>query len=59
MASTEYSHRDIEWETANNANETPRYYKVEMYNGGTCYKKYKPSVAELVAKRTGLKIEQA
>lgn len=47
---------DPEWVEAENADEKPQYYWQYMYGGGKCIKKYKPSVAELYAKRTGLKI---
>ena len=49
---------DKEWTNAQNANEKEHVYKCQMYNGGTTYKLYKPSVANLVRKRTGLKIER-
>lgn len=49
---------DIEWDNAENTNEKECVYKCQMYNGGTTYKLYKPSVANLVRKRTGLKIEK-
>ena len=49
---------DKEWTNAQNANEKEYVYKCQMYNGGTTYKLYKPSVANLVRKRTGLKIER-
>lgn len=48
---------DKEWEDANKANEEPKYYLVHMLNGGKCYHMYKPSVADIVAKRTGCKME--
>ena len=47
---------DPEWEQAMNANEPKKYYWREMYNGGRCIALYKPSVAKLFSKRTGLKI---
>lgn len=49
---------DIEWDNAQNANEKECVYRCQMYNGGTTYKLYKPSIANLVRKRTGLKIEK-
>lgn len=49
---------DTEWINAQNANEKEYVYKCQMHNGGTTYKLYKPSVANLVRKRTGLKIER-
>ena len=48
---------DEEWEKANSANEEPKYYKVEMTNGGVCFHMYKPSVADLIRKRTGRTLE--
>lgn len=48
---------DEEWNNAEKAHEHLVYYVVEMTNGrGTTIKAYKPSVAALVAKRTGLKM---
>ena len=46
---------DPEWEEAINKKEPELYYWVEMYGGGRCIKKYKPSVAKLLSKRSGLK----
>ena len=46
---------DPEWDAADSADETPRYYWQEMYGGGRCIKRYKPSVAKLFSERTGLK----
>jgi len=47
---------DPEWTEAESADEKPQYYLMYMYNGGKCIKKYKPSLADLCARRTGLKI---
>lgn len=47
---------DYEWDIAMKADERPIYYFVEMSNGGRCVKRYKPSVAGLVMRRTGLKM---
>jgi len=49
---------DIEWTEAENADEKEEYYIIPMYHGGKCIKKYKPSIAALVSKRTGLKLEK-
>ena len=46
---------DPEWIDAENADEPMVYYWQEMYNGGKCVKLYKPSVAILYSKRSGLK----
>lgn len=43
--------KDIEWEEAESSNDKPQYYKMTMLNGGKCYKKYKPQIAELVVKK--------
>ena len=43
---------DPEWEEAENSNEKEMYYWMEL-NGGKYIKKYKPSVARIVSKRTG------
>lgn len=48
---------DPEWNRANEADEKEQYYWTQMFNGGRCVKKYKPSVAELVRRRTKLAIE--
>lgn len=59
--------RDYEWDMAETADETYEYYWVEtgvhsnpLWNGrdpgGKFVKCYKPSVAKLVAKRSGYKI---
>lgn len=48
---------DKEWEEAEKADEPFLLYKCQMSNGGTCFKQYKPSIATLVKKRTGLKLE--
>ena len=49
---------DTEWEQAENLpNEKELYYKVYALNGGIIYKVYKPSVAELIKKRQGVKME--
>ena len=50
-----YTHYDTEWEEAERVDEPTRYYWQEMSGGGRCVKMYKPSVAELVSKRTRLK----
>lgn len=50
---------DYEWGLAENADEKPIYYFAEMYNGGRRVKKYKPSVAKLISKRTTLKMVPA
>ena len=47
---------DPEWMEAESADERPQYYLMYMYNGGKCIKKYKPSLADLCARRSGLKI---
>lgn len=47
---------DTEWLTAQNADEKEAYYYVYNYSGGRTVKKYKPSLAKLVAQRTGKKI---
>ena len=47
---------DPEWDEAMNSNEEPEYYWFYMSGGGKCIKLYKPSVAALVANRSGLKI---
>lgn len=49
---------DNEWDEAEKADEKEEYYIMHMYNGGKCIKKYKPSIAVLVSKRTGLKLEK-
>lgn len=49
---------DADWDNAQNFDEKERVYICQMYNGGTTYKLYKPSVAELMRKRTGLKVEE-
>ncbi len=46
---------DSEWDEAWNADEKPRYFKCWMWNGGTCYHLYKPSIARLIVKRRGFK----
>jgi len=43
---------DPEWEEAASADEKSRYYWMR-YAGGEYVRKYKPSVMELVKKRTG------
>lgn len=60
--------QDTEWELAEKQDETPKYYWVEtgvhsnpMWDGnadhgGRFVKCYKPSVARLVAKRSGYRI---
>lgn len=48
---------DTEWEQAKSANEKELYYKVYALNGSIIYKMYKPSVAELIKKRCGVKME--
>lgn len=47
---------DAEWDNAESANEKKRYYKCYMLNGGMTIKCYKPSVAKLVQKRTGVRL---
>lgn len=47
---------DPEWKEAESADEEKRYYWLYMSGGGRCVKFYKPSVANLYAKRTGLRI---
>ena len=42
---------DVEWMSAENANEELYYYLCDMPNGGKCIKRYKPSVAKLCNKR--------
>ena len=54
---TNTDNTDTEWEKANKANETPKYYIVHKDNGCVTYQLYKPSVADLVRKRTGWKLE--
>ncbi len=49
---------DPEWNIAQGSDEKPRYYKVHMLNGGIAYKYYKPSVAKLLEKRNGTKMEE-
>ena len=44
---------DIEWEKAENADEAPVYYWMEGNGYAKTVKLYKPSVADLVQKRTG------
>ena len=52
-----HEYYDKEWEDANKANEELKYYLVHMPNGGRTYHLYKPSVADLISKRTGYKME--
>ena len=47
---------DPEWDEAEAADEMPQYYWCEMFSGGRCIRLYKPSVAKLYSKRTGMKI---
>lgn len=47
---------DKEWDNAEKAHEHLVYYEVVMPNGGSKIVAYKPSVAALVSKRTGLKM---
>lgn len=52
---------DTEWNEAERANETPKYYKCsyETFGGTHVFiKLYKPSLAKLMEKRTGWKIEE-
>ena len=52
---------DIEWDNAEKANGKPKYYKCsyKTYGGVHVFiKLYKPSLAELVKKRTGWKMEE-
>ena len=55
---TDFYIEDKEWETACNADEKKEYFRFQMYNGGTCIKQYKPSLAKLMAERSGLKYER-
>ena len=48
---------DLEWDKAIESNEKEQYYWICMFNGGVCIKKYKPSIAKLIRKRTELAIE--
>lgn len=48
---------DLEWEKASAANEQEEYYRVTTPNNGHFIKRYKPSVAALVRKRTTNKME--
>ena len=48
---------DPEWDKATESNEKEQYYWMRMFNGGICIKKYKPSIAKLIKRRTGLVIE--
>lgn len=48
--------KDEEWDKAEKANEKPRYYTMLMNNGGSCVRRYKPSVAMLVYKRSGIRL---
>jgi len=48
---------DPEWQEAEQKNEEARYYRCEMGNGGYRINLYKPSIAKLVAYRTGLRVE--
>ena len=45
-----------EWNKAINTEEKHQYYRCKMDNGGERIKFYKPSVAALIQKRTGLKM---
>ena len=58
---THYNNRieryyDPEWEKAEKADERPVYWWVSDCFGKRYVKKYKPSLADLVAKRTGWKM---
>lgn len=48
---------DLEWDEAMESNEKEQYYWMRMFNGGICIKKYKPSIAKLIKRRTGLMIK--
>jgi len=48
---------DTEWEDAMAKNEKPCYYRVYGYRGDIQIKQYKPSIAALMSKRTGKKME--
>ena len=48
---------DPEWEAAEKANEDKKYYWFET-KGGRYIKLYKPSLAKLVAIRTGAKLTE-
>lgn len=48
---------DPEWDNAMESSEKEQYYWAHMFNGGRCVKKYKPSIASLFGRRTGLEIE--
>lgn len=47
---------DEEMDNAEKAHEHLVYYEVVMPNGGTTIKLYKPSVADLLSKRSGTKM---
>ena len=47
---------DTEWEEAMNKDEKPCYYRVYGYSGDIQIKQYRPSIAELMSKRTGKKM---
>ena len=47
---------DFEWEEAMAKNEKPCYYRVYGYSGDVQIKQYRPSIAELMSKRTGKKM---
>ena len=49
---------DTEWEEAMSKDEKACYYKVYEYNGGIQIKCYKPSIAALLSKRTGKRMEK-
>lgn len=48
---------DKEWEDASSADEKPCVYRHVTRNGVLMYKTYKPSVAALISKRTGIRME--
>lgn len=53
--SMKLNYLDPEWDQAEEANEKKMYYKCWMHNGGTCIKRYKPSVAKIVKARSMFK----
>lgn len=44
---------DKEWEEAKNADESELYFKCTKDNGSYAIRRYKPSQARLVSRRTG------
>jgi len=47
---------DPEWEDAEKSEEKPQYYR-QITKTGIVVRRYKPSIAELVMKRTGFILE--